>query len=63
MGGGGRNGKMYACSTNTRHISFVIPGRRGSFVIPGRRDAASPESITTSWEFGFRACALRRIPE
>jgi hypothetical protein len=26
-------------------------------VIPGRREAASPESITTTWEYGFRACA------
>jgi hypothetical protein len=32
-------------------------------VIPGRREAASPESITTGCGYGFRACALRRIPE
>src|SRR5262249_20759306 len=34
-----------------------------STVIPGRREAASPESITTAWEYGFRACAWRRAPE
>ncbi|MEA2873592.1 MAG: hypothetical protein QOH67_3568, partial [Hyphomicrobiales bacterium] len=27
-------------------------------VIPGRREAASPESITTIGEYGFRACAF-----
>lgn len=34
-----------------------------SFVIPGRREAASPESITTVGEYGFRARAKRRAPE
>jgi len=29
-------------------------------VIPGRRAAASPESITTVSEYGFRACHLWR---
>jgi hypothetical protein len=32
-------------------------------VIPGRDEVASPESITTARGYGFRACALRRIPE
>jgi len=33
-------------------------------VIPGREHLrASPESITTAEEYGFRACAKRRIPE
>jgi len=27
------------------------------FVIPGHREAMSPESITTDWGYGFRACA------
>ena len=31
-------------------------------VIPGRCEAASPESITTDWEYGFRACVLRTHP-
>ena len=29
-----------------------------SVVIPGRREAASPESITTAREYGFRARAF-----
>jgi hypothetical protein len=33
-------------------------------VIPGRDEVASPESITTSRGYGFRACVLAlRIPE
>ena len=27
-------------------------------VIPGRDEVASPESITTVWGYGFRACVL-----
>jgi hypothetical protein len=34
-----------------------------SLVIPGRRVAASPESITTGWEYGFLVRAQRRVPE
>ncbi len=34
-----------------------------SFVIPGCRVAASPESITTVREYGFRARAKGRVPE
>jgi hypothetical protein len=33
------------------------------FCRSGARVSASPESITTDWGYGFRACALRRIPE
>ena len=33
-----------------------------SVVIPGRREAASPESITTSWDYGFRVPSLRSGP-
>jgi hypothetical protein len=33
-----------------------------SAVIPGRREAASPESITTDSEYGFRAPSLRSGP-
>jgi len=39
------------------------PLEYSSFVIPGRREAASPESITTSQEYGFRARAKWRAPE
>jgi hypothetical protein len=28
--------------------------RNSHLVIPGRREAASPESITTTWDYGFR---------
>src|SRR5712692_11219206 len=31
-------------------------------VIPGRREAASPESITTIGDYGFRAPSLRSGP-
>jgi hypothetical protein len=38
--------------------------KQNSAVIPGRAlFGASPESITTSGGYGFRACAKRRIPE
>jgi hypothetical protein len=42
---------------------FRSIGAKLSAVIPGRREAASPESITTAWGYGFRARALRRAPE
>jgi hypothetical protein len=29
----------------------------------GARESANPESISTVCGYGFRACALRRIPE
>ena len=32
-------------------------------VIPGRHEVASPESITTNRDYGFRARGLRRAPE
>src|ERR1700722_10112481 len=32
-------------------------------VIPGRDKVANPESIPTAWDYGFRACVDRRIPE
>jgi hypothetical protein len=47
-----------------RHINRV--SRRPpkiNAVISGRREAASPESITTAWGYGFRARAKRRVPE
>jgi hypothetical protein len=35
----------------------VPPRRDRATVIPGRREAASPESITTAWNYRFRARA------
>jgi hypothetical protein len=45
------------------HFLDCLSEQLTSTVIPGRDKVASPESITTSWGYGFRACALRRIPE
>jgi hypothetical protein len=36
--------------------------RNLSTVIPGRREAASPESITPDFGYGFRAPSLRSGP-
>ena len=47
MGGGGEFG---AYSGGLERINL-------SAVIPGRREAASPESISTAWDYGFRARA------
>ena len=40
----------------------VFPDRHESAVIPGRAEGASPESITTAGEYGFRAPSLRSGP-